>query len=101
MTLKELRMWHWRQALDYQRCANELVQRGPKTRNTERFQVALNHARIADFHRQCVLCLNDHVPGTAEADCASEDEFLAPLRNNPDAVVGKELPLRSNKPSER
>lgn len=75
MFLKELRMWHWRQAMDYRAVAKSIresaedTQRFSPRERGHRLTDAANLDKIADFHIRAVQGLNDHVPGTAEQDC--------------------------------
>jgi hypothetical protein len=77
MTLKELRMWHWRQCLDYRRCANRIREAAMDKRSslhTRRSKLADAEAHdvIANTHMKAVQCLNGHLPWTAEQDCAED-----------------------------
>ncbi len=86
MTLKELRMWHWRQCLHarelerrYEVRAAEFV--NATYSNRKNLQLAKARKREADFHLSAVQALNDPVwsaygPGyfqTAEQDCYEAD----------------------------
>lgn len=74
MNLKELRMWHWRQVLDYRRAAREIEKSADQQthvhRRDSKLEVAAAHNKLANFHIGCVQVLNDYLPGTAEQDCA-------------------------------
>ena len=74
-TLKELRMWHWREFLRYradQRIAEDM--KGMKTS-------AAYARKHANHHLGAVQILNDHVSGTAERDCAEDDALVKALEN--------------------
>lgn len=74
MTLRELRMWHWKQCLDYRRCAKAIREAAEDKRCSRHTRAAKladadSHDRIADHHMKAVQCLNDFLTGTAEQDC--------------------------------
>jgi hypothetical protein len=58
MPLREIRMWHWKQALKNRRKAREAY-----LKNVEQ-----GRDQQADFHIKCVQSLNDFLSGTAEMD---------------------------------
>lgn len=64
LTLRELRLWHWRRAMSSRKAADKY--RGQDSRFAMS-QTKQNDAR-ADFHIKAVQALNDVVPGTAEYD---------------------------------
>lgn len=73
MTLRELRMWHWKRALAAR--ANERLNEHLLTDKANwalgfsiRHKIAVSRAR-ADMHIRAVQALNEVVPGTAEEDC--------------------------------
>lgn len=77
MTLKELRMWHWRRLLD-QRNRQRYEESKPEARDKA---VRVQSARDAcNLHLGAVQALNDHVPGTAEQDCEFADAQVRDLK---------------------
>lgn len=90
MTLKELRMWHWKtlvrlraqQNKHEQIAANWLVADkklgyNNKAISARSLKTASNYQKQANFHMKAVQALNDVVPGTAEEDCANEAQHDA------------------------
>lgn len=80
MTLKELRMWHWKQMLCHRGIEQSWEERtlnpgasgaGVKLRNDA---IWCNNQE-ANFHIGAVQALNDVLPGTAEQDCAAADKL--------------------------
>lgn len=78
MTLKELRMWHWRQVIAFRQNAANANKRANDKRcsihshmNFCRLEINMNE--MANTHMKAVQCLNDHVPGTAEADVFNDN----------------------------
>jgi hypothetical protein len=65
-TLKELRMWHWREFLRYRRQERLQEERRGYTEHCQ-------SRDIAYLHLAAVQVLNDCLPGTAEQDCAEQD----------------------------
>jgi hypothetical protein len=76
VTLKALRMWHWRQLTEYRRMERN-AERGTSLSPREQAQSVAYYKRHADFHLGAVQALNDVVPGVAEYDCMDEDKALA------------------------
>lgn len=68
-TLKELRMWHWRQVtrLRGEQRFYEVQEDPALAARAKRF------GEMANLHLSAVQVLNDSVPGTAEQDCAEAD----------------------------
>ncbi len=98
MTLKELRMWHWRalmrarnQQRKHEAEADKLQMRGNVASMNERnrktfFELAkretlisLDYQKKADFHLGAVQALNDVVSGHAETDCYEADKVTVGL----------------------
>lgn len=78
-TLKALRMWHWREYLRVvaiQRRLEGAIAGDPEPYEQTRRNLALARD-TANLHLSAVQVLNDSLPGTAEQDCAQEDEAAA------------------------
>lgn len=72
-SLKELRMWHWRQFLYCRQVELHRAQpKFPILGATLEFLASHFHQE-ANLHLSAVQVLNDCLPGTAEQDCAEED----------------------------
>lgn len=79
MTLRALRLWHWRKVLSYRATATAAEQRVESWENTNRGKVnrwARNRAKAAhqkaNWHLGAVQVLNDVVDGTAEQDAMGQ-----------------------------
>lgn len=83
-TLKELRMWHWRQVIANRKLQNSLaaLAEQPQIYCGNAAEVAEHHKQLADLHLSAVQVLNDSVPGVAEYDCIEEDARLAKEKQN-------------------
>lgn len=68
-TLKDLRMWHWREFLHHR----NLQRRYERSTHAHAVPQAQRHRDTANLHLSAVQVLNDSVPGTAERDCAEAD----------------------------
>jgi hypothetical protein len=80
MTLKELRMWHWRECLRHRKQerwneeASERSSISPQGKNLM-LNSAASRKLKADLHLSAVLALNNICVGTAEDDCAEADRI--------------------------
>lgn len=85
MTLKEVRMWHWREAMRYrgqqhryEKMALDQTNSPTAASHVSRMyqrkftKTAVDYERKADFHIRCVQAMNIHFTSTAEADCAAQ-----------------------------
>lgn len=76
MTLRELRMWHWRRLLVCRagERKHEAELASDQSRNRSYHEQRLRYARQnADFHLKAVQALNMVCQGTAEQDCSMVD----------------------------
>lgn len=67
MTLKELRIWHWKKVLSARKRADQ-KRTISKTPTGHYASEAIQADRLANFHLGCVQALNDVLPGTAQQD---------------------------------
>lgn len=76
MTLRELRMWHWRELLNERRLQNKFEERARSANPGYYFNTnnghAKRHKQQASLHLGAVQALNDVLTGTAEQDCMEE-----------------------------
>jgi hypothetical protein len=75
ITLRELRMWHWRKVLSARAVADRHREKAagwPRPECRWARHMMKQHDRNADFHLSCVVALNDVVSGTAEQDCKDD-----------------------------
>ena len=88
-TLKELRMWHWRQVIKCRKAQRHNEQEAEKLLEGRNYLDDNEHQRLgrykadakslgelADLHLSAVQVLNDSVPGVAEYDCIEADAII-------------------------
>ena len=71
MTLKELRVWHWRQVIKMRQYAFSTERHERHPSDPRMRDKALSYHRHANLHLDAVKCLNALLPGTAEQDANS------------------------------
>lgn len=64
MTLKELRIWHWR----------EMNRHGSMARVAAEGDEAI-HRGLSNFHRTAVVAINDTIGGSVEQDIADAEKI--------------------------
>lgn len=69
MTTRELRLWHWRQALRFRHLVGNHKTNGAAT---HRNAVARRNTTLANFHMSAVQALNELFP---LGDCAEKDNL--------------------------
>jgi hypothetical protein len=75
--LKELRMYHWRQAMSLRTAAKNIshtLDEHGVNKRLHRLEVSQNMHKQADFHITACQALNNILPGSGEYDCAEADK---------------------------
>ena len=93
MTLKELRMWHWRQLMRFRNQENCHLDKAkawmsapmklgynPVVWAKREEKKAETYRKQANFHLGAVQVLNDSLPGTAENDCFEEEHHKSIMK---------------------
>lgn len=76
MTLKELRMWHWRK-MTYHSLTNRQIQSDDDFTALAKDTYSSRHIDNAEFHLSAVEALNAVVPGSVEQDIADDEKAKA------------------------
>lgn len=76
MTLRELRLWHWRKVISSRANANkhrEAIRYGEQYPPSYHQHRVNSSTSIADFHAEAVRALDPYVTGAAELDMIEAD----------------------------